>query len=138
MRRNLLLTVVAAVAAVSMLSCATMEKPKPRAVQPGDLKGLAGVWDGSAAGPSGKSEPAEVTINPDGTYVSRMGAFSGTGVLRVVDGKIVADSKTASGGVAVGQRHSTMTLGDRAGALVLTGRGQAAAGPFSFEVTKRK
>lgn len=103
-----------------------------------DLKSLAGVWDGSAAGPSGKGEQAELTINPDGTYVSRMGAFSGTGVLRVVDGKIVADSKTASGGVAVAQRHATMMLGDRAGTLVLSGQGASAAGPFSFEVTKRK
>lgn len=138
MREKLIFSVVAAVVACSVLSCARAEKPPLKAVPPGDVKNLAGVWNGWIVGPSGKSEQAELTINPDGTYVSRMQGFTTTGVLQVTGSTILADSQTATGGVAVGQRHATMMLGERAGALVLSGQGQSAAGPFSFEVTKRK
>ncbi|HEY7364998.1 MAG TPA: hypothetical protein VIE37_12905 [Methylomirabilota bacterium] len=138
MRRHLFLTMITTVVAVSLLGCAAMEKPKPRTIQPGDLKTLAGVWDGYVIGPGGSSERGELTINPDGTYMSRMGAFSATGVVRVVDGTLVAESKTTTGGVSIGPRQSTMMLGEQGGTLVLTGRGQSQAGPFSFEVKKRK
>jgi hypothetical protein len=138
MRKHLLLSVITTVAAISMLGCAALEKPKPRTIQPGDLKSLAGAWDGYVIGPGGSSERGELTINPDGTYGARMGAFSSTGVLRVVDGMLVAESKTTTGGASIGPRQSTMMLGEQGGTLVLTGRGQSQAGPFSFEVKKRK
>ncbi|HSF07707.1 MAG TPA: hypothetical protein VLG10_18150 [Methylomirabilota bacterium] len=138
MRKHPFVTMITTAVAVSLLGCAAMEQPKPRAIQPGDLKTLAGVWDGYVIGPGGSSERGELTINPDGTYGARMGAFSSTGVLRVVDGMLVAESKTTTGGAATGPRQSTMMLGEQGGTLVLSGRGRGDAGPFSFELKKRK
>jgi hypothetical protein len=136
MRRRLGVAVVAVVVAVSLLGCVTTGRPH---AVPEDIESLAGVWNGWILGPSGKPEQAELTINPDGTYVSRMQGFSTTGVVRVVEQKMIAGSVMPAGGAAATRRGARMTLGERAGTLVLSGYGgQSAGGPFWFEVTKQK
>ena len=97
------------------------------------------MWNGWIVGPSGKPEQAELTINPDGTYVSRMQGFSTTGVVRVAEQKMIAGSLQAAGGAAAARRGARMTLDERAGTLVLSGYGgQSAGGPFWFELTKQR
>jgi hypothetical protein len=136
MRQKLGFAVVAVVVAVSLLSCVSTDRSH---AVPDDVRSLAGVWTGWILGPSGTPEQAELTINPDGTYVSRMQGFSTTGVVRVTEQKMIAGSLTAAGGAAAVRRGARMTLGERAGTLVLSGYGgQSAGGPFWFEVTKQK
>jgi hypothetical protein len=132
MRQKLGFAVIAVVVALSALGCASADRYML------DVGSLAGVWNGWIVGPNGKPEPAELTINPDGTYVSRMQGFSTSGVVRIEEQRMFAGTRTGTMGVAPTRRRTTMTLIERADAFVLSGYGLAVAGPFSFEVAKPK
>jgi hypothetical protein len=97
---------------------------------------LAGRWDGWMKGTTGNIVPVQVTVNPDGTYTSQMGATSGSGTLQVVDGKIVTKGHL-SGGAFGADRQSVVTLVEKGGRPTLSGEGRSEEGPYSFELTKR-
>jgi hypothetical protein len=102
-----------------------------------DIQSLAGKWTGWGTPASGSAFPMEVRINPDGSYTSMMGATSGKGQLKVVDGKISAEGHLSGpAGVAAGTGKSQATLATKRGKQVLSGAGRSDAGPFNYELTK--
>jgi len=123
---------LAAVAAPSVVVNAQMAAPAATEL---DIKTLVGKWDGWWIG--GNSSPAEVTINPDGTYVSRLGAVSGTGTFRIVNGVILTEGHLSGARAPLSDRTATVTLVQKDGAAVLTGYGRTSDGPYSFTLTKR-
>jgi hypothetical protein len=102
-----------------------------------DPKTLAGKWEGYARPTSGPAVPIELDVRPDGTYVSRMGATSGTGTFRVMNGTLVTEGHL-SGAAFADAGKSTAVVRDRNGRLVLSGNGRNDAGPYSYELTKRQ
>jgi|SRR5262245_34204908 len=102
-----------------------------------DIQSLAGKWTGWGTPASGSAFPIEVHINPDGSYTSMMGAASGTGSFKVVDGKIVSDGHlTGPKGAAAGTGAGQANLATKGGKQVLTGAGRNDAGPFNYELIK--
>jgi hypothetical protein len=100
------------------------------------LGGLAGKWDGWAKAASGTSQPVELTVNPDGTYTSRVGASSGAGTFQIVGNKILTQGHlTGAAFGSTGASEVAHTTKD--GRQRLTGDGRSDAGPYSFEVMKR-
>ena len=123
------------------IGCASTGTPKTIAA--GDLPSLAGTWDGTLIPPSGGmgSTPTTgtLTLSANGDYAARAGAFAAQGKAQVKDGGLQLTSTSTTGGLATGQRTSTAALSERPdGTLVLTGFGHSDAGPFNFEVTRRK
>ena len=103
-----------------------------------DIQSLAGKWTGWATPASGSAFPIEVHINPDGTYTSLMGAASGTGSFKVVDGKVMADGHLSGPkGAAAGTGMSQATIATKGDKQVLTGAGHNDAGPFNYELIKQ-
>ena len=115
---------------------ATNRTVKP--IQPGDVKALAGNWNGTFTGPGGTTiQGAVIQINPDGTYVARAGSYSSSGVTQVKDGKLMLVPQSSTGGASTVGRTSEATLytlGD--GGSALAGSGNSENGPFNFEVRK--
>ena len=102
-----------------------------------DIQSLAGKWTGWGTPPSGSAFPVEVRINPDGSYTSMMGATSGNGTVKVIDGKITTEGHLSGpAGVAAGTGRSQATLATKGGKQVLSGAGRNDAGPFNYELTK--
>ena len=99
-----------------------------------DISALAGKWEGWWLGP--ESGPLQVIVKADGTYVSRLGADSGSGTFHVVNGIIVADGHLNGADAPRSDRVATVTLVQKNGASMLTGNGRAPAGPYSFTLTK--
>ena len=136
-RRGALVSLVIAVFAVSALGCASSGVPKY--IGPNDLASLAGTWVGWVTLPSGRSFESTTTLQSNGDYVVRGGAFSATGKVVVQDGNLLVTSTSTSGGIATGQRTSTASVSERSdGTLVLNGFGHADAGPFNFLLTRQK
>jgi hypothetical protein len=125
---------------VPMAGCASKSastgSPSAMAMTTSDVKSLAGNWDGWMKGATGGSAPVQVTVNPDGTYTSKMGASSGSGTFQVVDGKVLTKGHL-SGSAFGSDRQSVVTVVDRGGRPVITGEGRNDAGPYSFELTRR-
>jgi hypothetical protein len=116
--------------------CATSGWPK--FIGPDDLTSVAGTWQGGLNGQTRGLLPMQVTVDADGTYTTTAEAYSSRGVARVSDGTLVLQSAGATGS-PIPEQTAAATLSQRDdGALVLTGSGRSAAGPFSFVVTKTK
>ena len=104
-----------------------------------DVKSLSGNWLGFATGTAaGAPNPIELTINPDGTWTSRMGAQVQNGVVRLKDGKVSFERGTASGPSTTVLQASTAVLQNRGGKRVLVGQGRSDYGPYSYEFTEQK
>ena len=102
-----------------------------------DVKSLAGKWKGWGTPPSGSPFPVEVTIRPDGSYVSLMGASSGTGTIKMEGGKFMTEGHLSGpAGVAAGTGKSQLTVASKGGKQVISGAGRNDAGPFNYELTK--
>jgi len=109
------------------------------AIPVGDVKSLSGKWLGYATGPSaGAPNPIDLTINPDGTWTSRIGAQVQNGIVSLKDGKISFTRQGASGGSATVLQASTAVLQERGGKRVLVGQGRNDYGPYSYEFTEQK
>ncbi len=100
-----------------------------------DVSALVGKWDGWWIG--GESFPLEVTINADGTYVSRLGADSGWGTFRVANGVIFTEGHLSGAEAPLSDRMATVTLVQKNGVAMLMGDGRTSQGPYSFTLTKR-
>ena len=109
------------------------------AVQVTDVKSLSGKWLGYATGTaSGAPNPIELTINPDGTWNSRIGAQVQNGIVSLNDGKITFTRQGASGPSTTVLQGSTAVLQERSGKRVLVGQGRSDYGPYSYEFTEQK
>jgi hypothetical protein len=135
--RALLLVVAVLVVAVGCASAPTAAPLSPaKALQPGDLKMLAGEWEGTirgAVGPGqfgGSAFPVRVTVGEDGKFTSNISGRPGEGTATIVDGKLSIAGSTANG---------IATLHERGGKPVLRGEGKLLGidGTSQFEVTKR-
>jgi hypothetical protein len=135
-----LVTVVAVALTLVAAGCGSKTAKTSPSASPAattvDVKNLAGKWEGYARPTSGAAVPVEVDVKPDGTYVSRMGASSGTGVFRVVDGSLVTEGQL-SGTTFGAAGRSTASVRQHDGRMVLSGQGRNDAGPYSYELTKR-
>lgn len=123
-------------AAVLILAAGCATSGWPKFIGPDDLKTLAGTWQGGLVGQTEGLLPMGVTVNADGSYVANAEAYSSRGLARVSDGRLVFQPDSA-GGASSDPTAATLSQRDD-GALVLTGSGRSAAGPFSFVVTKTK
>ena len=126
-----------AVGTLAALGCATSGESK--AIAPAELPALAGKWAGTVVLPSGRSVPGTFELLPTGDYSTQASGFSAQGKAQVKDGNLALVSTSTSGGIATGQRTSLASLYERPdGMLMLRGNGHSDAGPFSFEVTRKK
>jgi hypothetical protein len=108
------------------------------ALQPQDIKSLAGKWTGWATPPSGSAFPIEVQINPDGTYTSLMGATRGTGKITMAGGKFTTEGHLSGpSGVAAGAGKSELTVDTKGEKQKMSGRGRNNDGPYNYELTKQ-
>jgi hypothetical protein len=129
-------TLIVAGCATGKSKSASATDPAAGSASPMTLGSLAGKWDGWAKPASGNSHPIELTVNPDGTYTSRVGASSGTGTFQIVGNKILTQGHlTGSAFGSTGASEVAHTTKD--GRQKLTGDGRSDAGPYSFEVMKR-
>ncbi len=87
-----------------LTGCATpVPLPPARMLQAGDLKSLAGEWEGSAKGTPGQGAyggpglSATVVVKEDGTFTSNMGGVPGVGTWQIVDGKVSYQGSTMRG-----------------------------------------
>jgi len=96
---------------------------------------VAGEWKGTITGAlgagsfAGSSQPARLTIAPDGTFTSSINGLPGQGKGEIKDGKIVFEGSSTRG---------TATLHQRAGQPVLRGEGTLVGmtGWAVFEATR--
>lgn len=110
-----------------------------RTLRVSDVKALSGTWLGYATGTgAGAPNPIELTIQPDGTWTSRIGAQAQGGVLSLRDGRIVFTRTGASAGSSTVLQASTAVLQERGGKRVLVGQGRNDYGPYSFEFAEQK
>jgi hypothetical protein len=121
----------------SVVGCATA--PPENTIQVSDVKSLSGKWLGYATGTAaGAPQAIELTINPDGTYISRIGAQVQSGTVRVNKGKVRFARDAASATSATVMTGSTAVLQERGGRRVLVGQGRSDYGPYSYEFTEQK
>src|SRR5262245_62276860 len=112
-------TVLVVAAGCAMAPPATPLSPA-KALQPGDMKMLAGQWDGTIRGSTGPGQfggsafPVTVTIGEDGKFTSNISGRPGEGSAQIVDGKL-SFTGSSTRGVA--------TLHERGGPPVLRGQG---------------
>jgi hypothetical protein len=128
-----------AVLVVLALGCASSGGRK--AIGPNDLPSLAGKWAGTIVLPSGNTRRGTLDLSPTGDYVVQTAGFGAAGKAEVKDGQLVLvpTATSGGGGSMTGPRSSTASLSQRPdGALVLTGSGRSAAGPFGFDVVRQK
>jgi hypothetical protein len=110
----------------------TTTLPPPVALQPADLKMLAGQWTGSGKFPTGVAR-LQTTLNEDGSFVS-VGSLTGDqktpGKLQIRDGKVLYESAYSSG---------TMTFHELPDRWVWKWDGKARDGsPVTNELAKPK
>jgi hypothetical protein len=102
-----------------------------------EIQKLAGKWRGWGTGTSGSAFPIELQIQPDGTYVSMMGATSGKGVIKANGGKLMTEGHLSGPtGAAGAMDKSQLTVATRGGKQVISGQGRNDAGPFDYELTR--
>jgi hypothetical protein len=136
-RRSPWVSLPIAIVTLVALGCAT--SGPSRAIAPDGVSTLAGKWVGTVTLPSGRSVPGTFELMPTGDYATEASGFSARGKAQVKDGNLTLVSTSTSGGVATGQRTSLASLYERPdGTQVLRGTGHSDAGPFSFEVSRRK
>jgi hypothetical protein len=68
---------------IGISACASL----PPAKSVGDVREIAGKWEGTGTGPGG-AVGVRSTINPDGSFTSVIGERTFTGKIQVVDGKL--------------------------------------------------
>jgi hypothetical protein len=108
-------------------------------IQVSDVKSLSGKWLGYATGTAaGAPQAIELIINPDGTYVSRIGAQVQSGTISVGNGKVSFERDAASATSSTVVAASTAVLQERGGRRVLVGKGRSDYGPYSYEFTELK
>ena len=105
-----------------------------------DASLLNGTWQGRVIAPGGSaSQPATLTVRPDGTYSVDAGAYSSTGKIEIKDGAVQFVSTSGTGALAAGDRSGTASLVDRNTSWGLEGSGRAStAGPYNFDFSKAK
>ncbi|HSE94912.1 MAG TPA: hypothetical protein VLD61_03425 [Methylomirabilota bacterium] len=113
-------------------ACATASLPPPRALQPGDLKILAGRWEGSGRTRQGRPIAATTwDVREDGTVVVNSGGRIADARLSIRDGKVVLDGAFSD---------AVLTLHEGAGRRVLRGtaqfRGAGGSGEADVELTQ--
>jgi hypothetical protein len=109
------------------------------AIRVSDVRSLSGKWLGYATGTAaGAPQPIELIINPDGTYVSRIGGQVQSGRISVSSGKVsfVRDAASATSTTVIAA--STAILQERGGRRVLVGQGRSDYGPYSYEFAEQK
>jgi hypothetical protein len=125
------------VAVASLAACATAPPPLPPAVtlQPGDVKSLAGEWEGTVTGSrsgtfDGPRLGGTVSFKEDGTFTSNLSGQPGMGTYRIVDGKVVYEGANMRG---------TATLHGSGKEQVLKGAGTwvGSTGQSSIEMRRR-
>jgi hypothetical protein len=120
-----------------VLGCATVDTEST--IQVREAKSLSGKWLGYAIGTgAGAPQVIELTINPDGTYVSRIGAQVQSGTVRVSNGKVSFTRDAASATSTTVMAASTAVLQEREGRRVLVGQGRSDYGPYSYEFTEQR
>ncbi len=125
------------VATLAMAGCASRGSETPSAMtKPPDVGTLAGTWEGYLKGASGNSTPIQVKVNADGTYTSQIGASTGSGTFRVVDGQVMTKGHL-SGSAFGADTQSVVRVVEKSGRPILFGEGRNEAGPYSYELTKR-
>lgn len=134
------LLLAAACAMLSMSACTdvgTHVKVPTSAVPIPDLESVAGKWDGlmKRRPRTGADDYVTLTIGRDGTYeygsTRVIGAFAGTGVLRLVDGKLRSEGERG---------HATYTLYERGGEQVLMVEGLDTTNDYEYraELTRAR
>jgi hypothetical protein len=101
--------------AANVTGCAALPPAQPA----GDLRAIAGKWEGTVSLRDGRTVPSTLTINEDGTWESLMPALSSpgprfVGSMTVVGGKYRSKSDTTG-------RTGTYTLHEVDGKRVLVG-----------------
>jgi hypothetical protein len=130
-------SLVIALFTVSALGCATSGTSKT--VGPNDLASLAGRWTGSLLLPSGQNVHGTFDLAPNGDYVVQAGTFTARGKAQVKDGSLTLASTSTTGGLSTGPRTSIASLSETPeGTQILRGNGHSDAGPFSFDVSRKK
>jgi hypothetical protein len=97
------------VAVASLAGCAMAPPaPLPPAVtlQPGDLKTLAGEWEGTVTGSrtgtfDGPRLSGTMSVKEDGSFTSNLSGQPGVGQLRVADGKLMYEGANMRGTATV-------------------------------------
>ena len=108
--------------------CRSREAPEP-----GDLPSLAGKWQGWARGTAIGSRSVEMTIHPDGSFVSlTTGADQVQGRMAIIDGK--AELRGKATGPTASPTSSTATLYERNGKRILSGEGRTPYGLYTYEL----
>lgn len=111
----------------------TLLGPAAHALEPDDIKNLAGKWDGFATGGTFRgNNPIQMTIDPDGSF-SISGRTVGTGKLSVVDGKGVF---TAQGPNGDGDGPWTVSTKGGKQALSFQGKSARFGTNFTWELSK--
>jgi hypothetical protein len=115
----------------------TAPLPPAKTLQPADMAGLAGEWQGTLRGTgttgpaaAGRSANLRVTIAPDGSFTSNIDGVPGTGRGRIEGGRIVFEGSTARG---------TAMLHEGDGRRMLVGEGTwvGFTGNSAFQLTRR-
>jgi hypothetical protein len=115
----------------------TAELPPAKTLQPADMAGLAGEWQGTLRGTgttgpatAGRSANLRVTIAPDGSFTSNIDGIPGAGRGRIEGGRIVFEGSTARG---------TAMLHEGDGRRMLVGEGTwvGFTGNSAFQLTRR-
>jgi len=95
-----------AVALALLAGCAASPPAAPLppavAIQAGDVKSLAGNWEGYVTGSrsgtfDGPRILGQVNVKEDGTFTSNLGGAPGLGTFRIVDGKAVYEGANMRG-----------------------------------------
>jgi hypothetical protein len=110
--------------------------PPAKMLQPADMAGLAGEWQGTlrgvgSSGPlPGRTANARVSVAPDGSFTTNIDGVPGQGKGRIEGGKILFEGSTTRG---------TATLHEGGGRRVMVGEGTwlGFPGQSAFELTKR-
>jgi hypothetical protein len=92
-----------------LAGCATAPPaPLPPAVtlQPGDLKSLAGEWEGTVTGSrsgtfDGPRLSGAMSVKEDGSFTSNLAGQPGGGTLKIVDGKLMYEGANMRGTATV-------------------------------------
>jgi hypothetical protein len=120
-----------------LAACATAgTRGTIKAVTSADVPALAGVWQGTVVGVSGRGVPATLTVNADSTYILRGGAFTAQGRAEVNEGRLDFVSTATSGVGSTGDRIGTAVVVDRGDTWAVVGWGRSPAGPYNFEFSK--
>jgi len=129
--------------AATVLGCASLQPPPPPGIVVAvtDVKSLSGKWVGTLIDRRNMGTPAQIIIDPDGTYAANFGITSARGTVAVQpDGQLAFTMTSGSGVLGVTDSASTATLYDRDGKRVLVGNGRVGfyQTPFSWEVMQQK